>query len=60
MSMAYNLGLVGLNGFHGTLAAIRAKNWSAAGLHMLDSKWARQVGSRATRLAAQMQTGVAQ
>lgn len=57
-NMVYNLGVAGLLGFHNTLAAVREKRWDDAARGMLDSKWAHQVGERATRLAKQMQTGV--
>lgn len=42
--------------FHGMIAALTAKNYRAAAKEMLDSKWAKQVGNRATELAAMMET----
>ena len=57
INMAFNLGLRGLLQFHQTLQAVENGHWRAAAQHMLDSKWARQVGPRATRLALQMETG---
>ena len=57
VNMAFNLGLRGLLQFHQTLQAVENGHWQAAAQHMLDSKWAQQVGPRATRLALQMETG---
>ena len=56
VNMSFNLGY-GLFQFKQTLAAIEVGNWSAAAVGMLSSKWAMQVGARATRLAEQMRTG---
>ena len=57
VNMAYNLGVGGLLLFKRTLAAIQAERWADARAFMLDSKWAKQVGDRATRLANQMYSG---
>ena len=57
VNMAFNLGITRLMGFKNTLAAIRAGNYVDAAKGMLDSKWATQVGERATRLAAMMVEG---
>lgn len=57
VNMAFNLGINGLLGFRQLLAAVEAEQWDAASAAMLDSKWARQVGVRAQRLARQMATG---
>jgi lysozyme len=56
-NMAFNLGVNGLMAFKETLAWMEAGNYSAAADAMLQSVWARQVGVRAERLAAQMRTG---
>jgi lysozyme len=48
--MCFNLGLTRLLGFKKFLAAMEAGDWKTAGVEMLDSKWARQVGVRSTRL----------
>jgi lysozyme len=58
VNMSYNMGLHGLLAFHNTLSMIEAGNYAGAAQGMLDSAWARQVHGRASRLAAQMQTGV--
>lgn len=47
----------GLLGFKETLRHFEAGNWEAAAAAMLDSKWATQVKTRATRLAAMVRTG---
>jgi lysozyme len=58
INMAYNLGISGLLGFHNLLHALGREDWPAAAAAMLDSKWARQVGDRAHRLADQMRDGI--
>lgn len=57
MNMVFNLGSAGLSTFTHTLAAIQSGNYEAAAQGMLTSTWARQVGARATRLAAMMRSG---
>lgn len=57
VDMAYNLGVAGLLKFHRTLAAVEAGDYEAAARGMLASRWARQVGTRARRLAGMMRTG---
>lgn len=50
-NMAFNLGLTRLQGFKKMLAALEAQDWPSAAREALDSKWARQVGDRADRIA---------
>jgi len=57
VNMAFNLGINGLLTFVNTLAFIEAGSWDQAASGMLNSKWARQVGARAQRLAQMMRTG---
>lgn len=57
-NMAFNLGVPALGHFAQMWAAIGRGNWTEASAAMLDSTWARQVGKRATRLAAAMKSGV--
>lgn len=57
VEMIYNLGLPRFQTFQLFLAALRARNYEKAAEEMLDSKWARQVGQRADRLAKIMRTG---
>ena len=56
LNMAFNLG-PRLAGFVDFLAAVRARRWDAAAAEMINSKWAKQVGERAKRLAEMMRTG---
>jgi lysozyme len=56
-NMAYNLGVVGLLAFGKMLTAAHSGNWTLAAAEMRASKWAEQVGPRAVRLIAQMETG---
>ena len=58
LNMCFNLGIHGLLGFTHMLAALQTGLYAAAAAHMLDSRWAEQVGDRALRLAAQLKTGV--
>jgi lysozyme len=56
-SMAFQLGVPGLLGFHTTLKAAREERWADAETAMLSSKWASQTPLRASRLAEAMRTG---
>lgn len=56
VNMAFNMG-GGLLAFVDTLDAMKRGDYAAASKGMLDSKWARQVGARAMRLAEMMTTG---
>lgn len=58
INMAFNMGVPGLLKFRRTLDAVRADDYDAAASHMLDSRWACQVGRRAVELARQMRAGV--
>jgi lysozyme len=51
IDMAFNLGVDGLLQFKNTLALIKAKRYTEAAAAMLDSLWAKQVGTRATDLS---------
>lgn len=57
IDMAFNLGIRGLLKFTKTLASIKSGNYEAAAREMLNSKWATQVGKRATRLSRMLRTG---
>lgn len=54
-NMAFNLGVAGLLGFRNTLAAVKDGRYADAAAGMRASKWARQVGKRADRLANMME-----
>tara|TARA_R110002072_G_scaffold78285_1_gene181584 strand:- start:953 stop:1390 length:438 start_codon:yes stop_codon:yes gene_type:complete len=49
-NMCFNLGITRLLKFRKFLAALEAGDFETAGEEMMDSKWATQVGARATRL----------
>lgn len=57
VNMAFNLGINGLLGFKNTLASIKAGLWVNAARGMRASRWARQTGQRAERLAVAMEKG---
>ena len=57
MDMAFNMGVPRLKKFKNMWAAVYANDFATASKEMLDSRWARQVKSRATRLAHAMATG---
>lgn len=57
IGMAFQMGLKGLLGFTGTLAAMRDERYSDAAEGMRQSKWAQQTPQRVRRLAHQMETG---
>jgi lysozyme len=59
VNMCFNLGIGGVCGFVNTLSMIRGHRYTEAASNMLASKWARQVGQRATRLSNMMRTGAA-
>lgn len=65
VNMTFNMGIGGLMKFKHMIAALQnaldnAGDYNAVATAMLDSKWARQVGPRAERLAQQMITDVEQ
>ena len=49
-NMCFNLGITRLLKFKKFLAAMEDKEWDKAAVEMMDSRWATQVGARATRL----------
>ena len=57
VNMGFNLGVPGLLAFKRTLDLVRGGDYLAAAQAMLASKWARQVGARASRLALMMRDG---
>lgn len=56
-SMVFNLGALGFSEFKKMIAALAAKDFDEAANQMLLSKWAAQVGPRATELAQMMRDG---
>lgn len=57
INVGFNIGFAGLLGFHNTLTLLEAGDYAGASAELLKSKWATQVGARATRLAEQLRTG---
>lgn len=57
INMGFNLGITGLFGFRNMLDAVGRGDFERAADEMLDSRWAKQVGNRATELAEQMRSG---
>lgn len=57
MDMAFNMGVPRLCKFKKMWYAIHELNFDAASLEMLDSRWAKQVKGRATKLSEAMRTG---
>ncbi len=57
IDMMFNLGLPRFLGFKKFIQAVKEKDFSKASQEMLDSRWAKQVKSRAERLSYMMKTG---
>ena len=57
IDMCYNLGITRLKQFKKMLAALEVGAYNRASAEMLDSKWAREVKTRATELAEIMKKG---
>ena len=57
VELIFNIGLARFSKFKQTIAALAAKDYNKAADEMLDSKWASQVGKRATTLITIMRSG---
>lgn len=57
VDMAFNLGEAKLASFKRFLGALAMREWRQAAREMIDSRWAGQVGIRATRLVFMVLTG---
>ena len=57
VSMVFNMGFKGFSGFKKTIGFMEKRSYLNAGAEMLDSKWARQVPTRAVALSKMMKTG---
>ena len=57
VDMAFNMGMKTLKTFKNTLKMVANGDYDGASKGMLQSKWAKQVGKRAERLAHMMRTG---
>lgn len=56
-NMCFNLGIDRLLGFKKALTLLQAGRWDAAAAEFMDSKWAKQVGDRAIRIADAIRKG---
>ena len=54
VNLTFNMGVGGLNSFKKFLAAAERGDWATAAAELLDSKYAKQVGERAQRVATQL------
>ena len=57
IDIAFNLGATRLRGFKKALAAMEVADYATAATEFLDSRWAKQVGSRALELTDMIATG---
>ena len=57
VEMIYNMGLPRLSGFKAMLLACATGLWDVAAAEALDSRWAKQVGARAQRIASMLKEG---
>lgn len=58
VELIFNMGLPTFRGFRQTLLAIKVRQFTAAAAHLLDSRWAAQVGpSRSSRIARYLKDG---
>ena len=48
--MCFNMGAPRLSQFKKFIAGVNKGDWPTAAIEMMDSRWANQVGDRATRL----------
>jgi len=56
VNMIYNIGPFGFVKFKKLITALRVRDYAAAAKEALDSRWARQVGKRAERIAHMLRT----
>ena len=57
VEMSYQMGLSNVSKFKKALHAMQMLQWKKAADEMLDSRWAKQVGKRATKLSEVMKSG---
>ena len=57
VNMSFNLGAPTLRKFRNMIAAINAREYDLAATEALDSRWAKQVGQRAQRIASLLRKG---
>lgn len=57
LNIVFNIGMPRLLGFSKSLELLKAGRWDAAASEFLNSKWAKQVGSRAKRVTDLIRKG---
>jgi|TARA_R100000455_G_C6175907_1_gene55559 lysozyme len=57
VNLCFNLGMTRLLGFRNALTAMSVGDYDKAADEFMDSKWAKQVGSRAEEVCAMIRTG---
>lgn len=57
INMYFNIGGTRFAGFKKMISALERQDFAEAAKQMLDSRWSRQVGARAQRLATEMMSG---
>tara|TARA_R100001510_G_C7609874_1_gene173772 strand:- start:385 stop:810 length:426 start_codon:yes stop_codon:yes gene_type:complete len=57
INLCFNLGLTRLRKFEKAIAAMSIHNYEEAADEFLDSRWAKQVGNRATEVTEMIRTG---
>ncbi len=57
VNLCFNLGLTRLMGFKNAMAAMAVGDYAKAGDEFYDSRWAKQVGSRADEVCEMIRTG---
>lgn len=58
IELCFNIGLTSLLKFTQTIQAIESKDYNSAAMHLLNSKWASQVGTgRSENMANRLKTG---
>jgi lysozyme len=56
-NLCFNMGIAGLASFKDMLEKVKDGDYKAAGYALLNSRYAKQVGARAQRLAVQLEVG---
>lgn len=57
VDLVFNMGISRFLGFQKTINFLKAQDWENAAAELLDSRYARQVGARADRIAEMLRTG---
>jgi len=57
INLTFNIGINGVKKFKNALSSMKENDFENGAFHLLDSKWAAQVGDRAIEIAEQIRTG---